>query len=362
MEIQEVLWTPGPVIFSSGQAVEDGQQTPFTSCGMLKSHEQAERGVAMRQLQISMAWRLLVVLCAWIAWAAQPAASQVLSLTQRFSFLPLPPITAGGSVTCTLQYTNGGGTVAKDVSLVYFLPPSTTLERNDGSGVYDPAARTITFSLSNLPIQRTGQVSVQFKISASVPHQTALPSRAVLYSAESRPIESVQQITISNSPSVILYQFAESQVQAGEDFSITLSFNNGFSGDNIQPATNVVIKDILPEQARFVSASDGGVYDPAKHVVTWNLGTLGVREIREITLVLRAAYLPPYNFYRNRATLTADPGVSVTKDEGVMVVGVPPEPEVPTLGETGIIAFAALIAAAGLFLVRRRAGLRAPPS
>lgn len=311
----------------------------------------------MRQLQTSMAWRLLAVLCVWTLWAAQPAAAQVLHLTQRFTFLPSSPIIAGGSVTCTLKYTNGGGIAARDVSLVYFLPPSTTLESNDGFGVYDPVARTLTFNLSNLPVQGTGQVSVELRISTSVPHLAALPSRAVLYIAGSPSVESVERFTVWNSPIVLFRQLSpltEDPVPAGTDFSITLSFSNGFAGDISRSVTNAVIKDVLPEQARFVSVSHGGTYDPARHTVTWNLGTLDAPETGEVTLVLRAAYLPPYNVYSNKATLTADPGVSVTTGGGVRVVGAPPEPEIPTLGETGIIAFAALLAAAGLLFVRRR--------
>jgi len=55
--------------------------------------------------------------------------------------------------------------------------------------------------------------------------------------------------------------------------------------DNTGPndASNVIVTDVLPVGLDFVSASDGGTYNPASRTVTWNLGTLAVGT-RDITL------------------------------------------------------------------------------
>ncbi len=42
------------------------------------------------------------------------------------------------------------------------------------------------------------------------------------------------------------------------------------------PVTDAVITDPLPEFLVFVSASDGGDYDPATRTITWDLGDLTV--------------------------------------------------------------------------------------
>ena len=42
------------------------------------------------------------------------------------------------------------------------------------------------------------------------------------------------------------------------------------------PVTDAVITDPLPEFLVFVSASDGGAYDPATGIITWELGDLMV--------------------------------------------------------------------------------------
>ena len=40
---------------------------------------------------------------------------------------------------------------------------------------------------------------------------------------------------------------------------------------------NIKVVDPLPAKAVFVTASDGGVYDPATHTVTWNVGDVNPR-------------------------------------------------------------------------------------
>ena len=42
------------------------------------------------------------------------------------------------------------------------------------------------------------------------------------------------------------------------------------------PVSGAFISDELPEFLVFVSASDGGVYDPATRIITWDLGDLMV--------------------------------------------------------------------------------------
>jgi uncharacterized repeat protein (TIGR01451 family) len=53
------------------------------------------------------------------------------------------------------------------------------------------------------------------------------------------------------------------------DYTITVANQGQFLADGVQ-----VVDFADPRVFRFVSASDGGVYDPATGRVTWNLGTV----------------------------------------------------------------------------------------
>jgi uncharacterized repeat protein (TIGR01451 family) len=59
-------------------------------------------------------------------------------------------------------------------------------------------------------------------------------------------------------------------VNTGDTLSYTISYEN----QHWEALDGVVILDYLPIGAEYVSASDGGVYDPAAHTVTWLLGTV----------------------------------------------------------------------------------------
>jgi uncharacterized repeat protein (TIGR01451 family) len=55
------------------------------------------------------------------------------------------------------------------------------------------------------------------------------------------------------------------------------------------PAANVSVSDVLPAGFKFVSASDGGVHNPATHNVTWQIGELGANQTREVHVEVIAA-------------------------------------------------------------------------
>src|SRR5690606_10826726 len=46
--------------------------------------------------------------------------------------------------------------------------------------------------------------------------------------------------------------------------------------------------DVLPEALTFVSATDGGVYDPDAHTVTWDLGSVPAGEDVLVSVTVRA--------------------------------------------------------------------------
>ena len=57
----------------------------------------------------------------------------------------------------------------------------------------------------------------------------------------------------------------------GSPLTYTIIYDNINNSFDVH---NVLLVDRLPSETTFVSASDGGTYDPVSHTVTWNLGTL----------------------------------------------------------------------------------------
>ncbi len=101
------------------------------------------------------------------------------------------------------------------------------------------------------------------------------------------------------------------------------------------PATGVTLIDALPAQGGFVSASGGGIHDPAGNTVSWQLGDLAAGSTAGVTLQVQvAAGTPAGSMLVNTAQLQADNAAAVTASVQTPVAGSGQPPDVrpvPTL-------------------------------
>jgi uncharacterized repeat protein (TIGR01451 family) len=85
------------------------------------------------------------------------------------------------------------------------------------------------------------------------------------------------------------------------------------------PLTNVTLRDRLPAELEFDSASDNGA--PVLGEVTWNLGTLEPKAQR--TVVLKAKAIKPAPVATQVASATADPGIRQETKTDLQIDGLP---------------------------------------
>jgi uncharacterized repeat protein (TIGR01451 family) len=85
------------------------------------------------------------------------------------------------------------------------------------------------------------------------------------------------------------------------------------------PLTNVVVRDTLPAELAFLTATDGGQLTGTE--VVWNLGTLQPRDERVVRVTTRTAQLTRQAV--NVAVVTADPGVQERAEAAIEILGVP---------------------------------------
>jgi uncharacterized repeat protein (TIGR01451 family) len=84
-------------------------------------------------------------------------------------------------------------------------------------------------------------------------------------------------------PAVTLRLDGPRQGKLGAELAFQVDLGNPGSG----PAEDVRLTQVLPDGLEFVAASTGGAFDPARHVVTWTLGTLSPAQKQTVTLKLR---------------------------------------------------------------------------
>jgi uncharacterized repeat protein (TIGR01451 family) len=85
------------------------------------------------------------------------------------------------------------------------------------------------------------------------------------------------------------------------------------------PLANVVVRDQLPAELGFASASQGGQL--AEGQVIWNLGALQPREEKAVQVTARCAKIAARAV--NIAVATADPGLQVQAEAALQILGLP---------------------------------------
>ncbi len=93
-------------------------------------------------------------------------------------------------------------------------------------------------------------------------------------------------------------------VGPADSITYSISYDNLPNGADVH---NVTITDFLPEEAEYVSASDGGTYVPAVHEVVWDLGTVPARGTGSVALILRVEEgIIPESVIENRCRIVSD--------------------------------------------------------
>ena len=101
------------------------------------------------------------------------------------------------------------------------------------------------------------------------------------------------------------------------------SLKNGLNGLGFVGVQNIKVVDPLPAKAVFVTASDGGVYDPATHTVTWSYDKWFWQNPIESTVTVKypEGAVTTSDTVTNKATISAevmnDPSTIVTKSSEI---------------------------------------------
>ena len=106
------------------------------------------------------------------------------------------------------------------------------------------------------------------------------------------------------------------EVYIGSTFTYEITYQN----TNPYDVTNVTILDTLPPELDFISATNGGIYNPVTHTVLWNVGTVPAGASGPtIDLVVKVNQnATPGSTINNYVTIDGDqiPPTTVIDDEG----------------------------------------------
>lgn len=288
------------------------------------------------------------------------------------------PVLVGTNFDYTLTLTNGGPSNAATVVLSDPLPAGTAFSALASPGGWScttPAVGsggTVSCSIASLA-PGTAVFTITVTVGTAVPGGTVLSNTGTATSATPDPTPGnetdTESTTVSSSAMLVAEKTVAGSFVPGESVFYTVVISNvgpGTQPDN--PGDEFV--DVLPAGLTLVGVSaDLGLAAATGNTVTWN-GALNpgqsVTVIIEATLDLSA---PPDTVIENQGALsydgdgngsnessgvTDDPAAGGTSDPTGFVVGGVGLLEVPTLGEWGLALLVALLAVAGLVVLRRR--------
>ena len=222
----------------------------------------------------------------------------------------------GDVVQFTTRVENLTANPAEDLVITAFIPANTSYVSNLGGGDFN--VDRVTWDIGGIgPLQSTSVVlSVRLDEDLANGDSINYSSSAALSNGSNAGAGLI--IFVSSEPELSLQKTASRPtVGAGEELTYTLDFANQ-GGD----APGAVLKDYLPFQTNFVSATGGGSHSGG--VVTWNIGTLPTNASSSVSVtVLTATPLLNGTVLNNVAELGADLGLGVSASADVTASTLP---------------------------------------
>nr|WP_278823189.1 adhesin [Methanobrevibacter smithii] len=161
----------------------------------------------------------------------------------------------GDNVTYTVTVTNDGIGDANNVVITDVLDKGLKFLNATGNFTYDEKTGTITWTVD----LAKGETKT-FNVNVTVLGYGVLSNTVAVGNKTA-----VRNITV---PEIItVKEVNSSDIHIGDEITYTITVSNPGKIN----ATNVVIRDILPEGLKFINASNGGVYDSVTGIITWIL-------------------------------------------------------------------------------------------
>ncbi|MBC7249991.1 MAG: DUF11 domain-containing protein [Anaerolineae bacterium] len=222
------------------------------------------------------------------------------------------PVEAGALLSYTITYSNTGNATATGFVI------TETLDSNLSFVSSEPApsggvGHVRTWNIGNLATDGPHQIVITASVDSPLPNGTVLTSITQMDSYQTDPVVAATVTTTVRSRPVL--SITKSDVVDPVDAGDEIAYQIRFSNNGNENASGVVITDYVPISTTFsrTTGDPPGVHDDG--VVTWNVGTLGAGESRDVFLYVTVASIVP------AGTVITNTGYQIDSDQTTPVVG-----------------------------------------
>lgn len=207
----------------------------------------------------------------------------------------------GENVLFRFRVANDGSADAQNVSLQDIVPV----------GFEHPAGKDVTYEIGALPAGKA--VDIDLELKAVQPGQHI--NRAIVKAGKDAQVEKAAAVEIVDDKGLTIKTPASQPQSVGQKTSHEIQVTN----ESSQPISGAAINVILPQELKFVSASDQGTFTEASNSIRWDLPVLqpGETVVRSTTVIPKT-----YGVHSSRVQLIQPDQPMETSDSLVEANGV----------------------------------------
>ena len=200
-----------------------------------------------------------------------------------------------GNVTYTISVHNNGADTATGVTVTDLLPSGLTYVSDNGSGAY--VSSTGVWSAGSLTNGQTKTLQITAQVTTANP---VTNTATITGSSQFDPTSSNNTSSVAVDARTANLGVTKSVSSASPDVNGNVTYTVTVSNSGPDGATGVVVNDLLPSGATYVSDNGSGAYVSSTGV--WTVGALANGASRSLQIV---ATITSHTLVTNTATVTS---------------------------------------------------------
>lgn len=203
-------------------------------------------------------------------------------------------VDVGDEITYEISYKNYKNAAA-DVVIKDKLDNNVEFESASDSGVYDDTTHTVTWTLKDVASDKSGKVTLKVKVLEGALTKNGGPGYVVnggdtstvqVGNDDAYTLDPVENPVPKTSVKKEVFPYEGTGKLGGVNVGDRITYEIDYKNYK-DVAADVVIKDKLDANVKYISSTDGGVYDEATHTVTWTIKEVPAGNDGKVSLVVK---------------------------------------------------------------------------